>query len=251
MATIKIGVLGAAGRMGRMLVREVAEGEGLALAAAADVAGSDAIGKDAGTLADLSPLGVAVTHDIAALFEASEVAIDFTLPAGTAAHVKLATETKTPLVIGTTGLGPAEEKAINEAAGSVAIVQAPNMSLAVNLLFALTRQAAGVLDDTYDVAVSEMHHRHKVDAPSGTALALRAAAEAGGRKKDRIAMAAIRAGDLVGEHTVIFAGEGERLELTHEATSRRVFARGAVHAARWVLDQPPGRYGMEDVLGLD
>jgi len=251
MATIKIGVLGAAGRMGRMLIREVDEGEGLALAAAVDLPGSAAIGEDAGTLADLSPLGVPITSDDNAAFEAADVVIDFTLPKGTAALAKLAAATKTPLVIGTSGLGPAEEEAIDAAAGSVAIVQAPNMSLAVNLLYALTRQAAGVLDETYDVAISEMHHRHKLDAPSGTALALAAAAEAGGRKIDPNEIAAIRAGDLAGEHTVLFAGEGERLELKHEATSRRVFARGAVHAARWVLDQPPGRYGMKDVLGLN
>ncbi|MCE2509492.1 MAG: 4-hydroxy-tetrahydrodipicolinate reductase [Alphaproteobacteria bacterium] len=248
---MKIGILGAAGRMGQMLVREVAAGQGIALAGAADMAGHAAIGKDAGQLAGLSPLGVVITQDVATLFATSDVVIDFTLPAATAAHVKRAAETKTPIVIGTTGLGPAETKAITEAAASVAIVQAPNMSLAVNLLLALTRKAASVFDDSYDVAISEMHHRHKVDAPSGTALALRDAVETGGRKRDEITMTAIRAGDLAGEHSVFFIGEGEQLALTHEATSRSVFARGAVHAARWVLNQPPGRYGMQDVLGLD
>ena len=251
MATIKIGVLGAAGRMGRMLIREVAEGSSLVLIAATDVPGSAAIGIDAGIVAGLPSLGVAVTHNNDALFEASEVVIDFTLPTGTATHARLAAETKTPLVIGTSGLRSVEEKAIDKAVESIAIVQAPNMSLVANLLYALTQQTADILDDTYDVAISEMHHRYKRDAPSGTALALQAAAEAGGRKKSAIAMTAIRAGDLAGEHTVFFAGEGERLELTHEATSRRVFARGAIHAARWLLDKPPGRYGMKDVLGLN
>ncbi|MGB1548175.1 MAG: 4-hydroxy-tetrahydrodipicolinate reductase [Alphaproteobacteria bacterium] len=250
MAMIKIGILGAAGRMGQMLVREVAGGQGISLAAAADVAGHAAIGKDAGSLAGLSPLGVVVTHDVEALFDAADVAIDFTLPAGTAAHVKLAGATKTPIVIGTTGLGRAEEKVLAEAAKVIPIVQAPNMSLAVNLLFALTEKAARALDESYDVAISETHHRHKVDAPSGTALALRAAAEAGGRERDAITMTAIRAGDIVGEHSVFFTGEGERLTLKHEATSRVVFARGAVHAARWVLGKSPGRYNMRDVLDL-
>jgi len=251
MAEIRIGILGAAGRMGRMLIREVTERDGVHLAAAADMAGHSCIGEDAGSMAGLAPLGVAVTEANAAFFEASDVAIDFTLPGATEAHAKLAAETKTPLVLGTTGLAAAQEQAVAAAAARVAIVQAPNMSLAVNLLFALARRAAGALDAAYDVAVSEIHHHHKLDAPSGTALALRDAAVAGGRTEEEIAMASIRAGDVVGEHTILFAGAGERLELTHKATSREVFARGAVHAARWAAGQPPGLYAMADVLGLD
>ncbi|PCJ60756.1 MAG: 4-hydroxy-tetrahydrodipicolinate reductase [Rhodospirillaceae bacterium] len=250
MTETRIGILGAGGRMGCMLIREIAE-QNLCLAAAAEKAGHAACGEDAGCVAGLAPLGVTVTDNPAALFSASDVVIDFTWPTATVCHASLAVETKTALVIGTTGMDPDQEKAIATAAGHAAIVKAPNMSLAVNLLFALARHAASVLDAAYDVSVSEIHHRHKLDSPSGTALALRDAAVAGGRKTDEIAMTAIRAGDIVGEHGILFAGAGERLEITHKATSREVFARGAVHAARWVAGQPPGLYGMADVLGLD
>ena len=250
MTETRIGILGAGGRMGAMLIREIAE-QKFCLAAAAEKTGHAACGKDAGPLAGLASLGVVVTDDPAVLFQASDVVIDFTLPAATVRHAGLAAETKTALVIGTTGMDPDQEQAIATAARNVAIVKAPNMSLAVNLLFALARHAAGALDAAYDVSVSEIHHHHKVDSPSGTALALRDAAVAGGRKKEDIAMTALRAGDIVGEHSILFAGSGERIELTHKATSREVFARGAVHAARWVAGQPPGLYGMADVLGLD
>ena len=250
MTETRIGILGAGGRMGRMLIREIAESNAC-LAGASDRAGGAACGMDAGLLVGLASLGIPVTDDPAALFSASDVVIDFTLPAATASHARLAAEMKTALVIGTTGLGATQEKAILSASANVAIVKAPNMSLAVNLLFALARHAAAALDASYDVAVSEIHHRHKLDSPSGTALAIRDAAIAGGRKKEDVAVTAIRAGDVVGEHSILFAGAGERLEITHKATSREVFARGAVHAARWVVSRPPGLYGMADVLGLD
>lgn len=250
MADPKIGILGAGGRMGRMLIREVVESDGACLSGALERPGHGDCGKDAGLLAALAPLGVAVTDDDGALFSGADVVIDFTLPAATVRHVALAAQTGTAMVIGTTGLDPDQEKAIGEAARRVAIVKAPNMSLGINLLLALARHAAGALDATYDVAVSEIHHHHKLDSPSGTALAIRDAAVAGGRKQEEIVMTALRAGDVVGDHTILFAGAGERLELTHKATSRQVFARGAVHAARWVAGKPPGLYGMADVLGL-
>lgn len=253
MAVIRIGILGASGRMGRLLIREVAAGKGFALSGATEAKGHRAIGQDAGVLAGLFRLGVAVSDDAAALMAASDVVIDFTLPAVTVRHAKLAAKAGTAMVIGTTGFAPAEVKAIAAAARRVPIVQAPNMSLAVNLLFALTKRAAAVLDATYDISISEIHHREKRDAPSGTALALGAAAQAGRKQKGKpakIPMVSIRAGDAAGEHTVLFAGEGERLELAHKATSRQVFARGAVFAARWVKGKPPRLYDMADVLGL-
>ena len=268
MADLEIGVIGAAGRMGAAVVHEISETEGCVLVAAADDAGHPALGEDAGTRAGLGALGVPIGADPAQVFERSGVVIEFSLPDATTRHVEMAAAAATPHVIGTTGLDAAQERAVRDAAQRAPIVVAPNMSLAVNILFALTRQVAGILDDRFDIEIFEMHHKHKVDAPSGTALGLgRAAAEGrgvsldavsqmarqgqtGARGRGDIGFAVLRGGDVVGEHTVTFAVEGERLELTHKASSRRIFSRGAVHAARWAPGQAPGLYGMADVLGL-
>ncbi len=266
---MKIGIPGAAGRMGQALTRQVAGSDGLALVAATEVAEHPALGRDCGALAGIEPLGVAVGDDAQALFRAADAVLDFTLPGAAAAHAALAAAEGTILVVGTTGLGADGQAALEAAARQTAVVQAPNMSLAVNLLFRLTEQVAGILDDDYDIEIVEMHHRHKIDAPSGTALGLgRAAARArgvsfdavaergrdgvtGARERGRIGFAALRGGDVVGEHSVIFAAEGERLELAVRSANRQTYARGAVLAARWAEGRPPGLYTMADVLGLD
>ncbi|MBF0562918.1 MAG: 4-hydroxy-tetrahydrodipicolinate reductase, partial [Alphaproteobacteria bacterium] len=226
------------------------------------------IGLDIGLLAGTDAAGVKVLADSRALFMVSDVIIDFTAATATAATAALAAETGKALVGGTTGLGPEPMSALGAAARRVPVVHAPNMSLGVNLLFALVEEVARTLDDSYDIEIVEMHHRHKVDAPSGTALGLgRAAAlgrmvdldavservrdgHTGARRTGAIGFATLRGGDVVGDHTVIFAADGERIELTHKASSRTVFAKGAVRAARWACSQPPGLYSMRDVLGL-
>jgi 4-hydroxy-tetrahydrodipicolinate reductase len=268
MADMRIGVVGAAGRMGGAVVRQVAGTGGCAVVAASEIAGSAAIGRDAGELAGIGPLGVAVTDDASALFGNVDAVIEFSAPGPTVAHAGDAAAAGCIHVVGTTGLDKDQEAALREAGRKAPIVYAPNMSLAVNILFALTRQVAKMLDDDFDIEIVEMHHRHKVDAPSGTALALgRAAAagrgvslddagvlsregQAGARARGAIGFAALRGGDVAGEHSVIFAADGERIELTHKATSRRIFARGAVRAALWARDRDPGLYTMFDVLDL-
>ncbi len=265
---MKIGIVGCGGRMGRMLMDEVMETEGCALAGGSERPDSDLIGRDPGELLGRRPLGVAITADAGALFAASDAVIDFTTPAATLAHADLAARSGKVLVIGTTGLSKDDEAAISAAACRAPVVMAPNFSVGVNLLLALTERAAAILGDDYDIDIVEMHHRHKVDAPSGTALGLgRAAASGravaldqvwrksrdghtGARPRGEIGFATLRGGDVVGDHSVIFAAEGERVELTHKASSRVVFAKGAVRAARWAATQPPGLYTMRDVLGL-
>jgi 4-hydroxy-tetrahydrodipicolinate reductase len=265
---MKIAVVGAAGRMGQMLVRRIAATEGMTLGGASESPNSNAIGRDAGELAGLEACGVKITQDSAAAIAAGNTVIDFTVPAATVAHAKIAAEKGVAMVIGTTGLDPAQTALIHEAAKKVPIMWAANMALGVNILLALVEKTASMLDPSYDIEVLEMHHRHKIDAPSGTALALgRAAArgrgvaleEAAVRARDgvtgprapgSIGFATLRGGDVVGEHRVLFAGPGERVELAHVATDRRIYARGAVRAARWAAAQPPGLYGMADVLGL-
>ncbi|HXQ52896.1 MAG TPA: 4-hydroxy-tetrahydrodipicolinate reductase [Stellaceae bacterium] len=269
MAETGIGITGCGGRMGRMLVAEINGTAGCRVAGGIEAKGNAAVGRDLGELAGLGALGVVAGDDPARLFAAVDVVVDFTAPAATAAHAAIAARLGKPLVIGTTGLEPAHEAAIAEAAKSVAIVRAPNMSLGVNLLLGLVRQVASRLGDDYDIEVMEMHHRHKVDAPSGTALALGREAAlgrgidlasrsqrardgiTGARKRGDIGFAALRGGDVVGDHTVIFAADGERLELTHRAGSRQIFARGAVRAACWAVGRKAGLYGMKDVLGLE
>ena len=266
---MKIGIPGAAGRMGQALTRQVTATEGCSVVAATEVPEHPALGRDCGALAGIEPLGVAVGDDAQAMFRAADAVLDFTLPGAAARHAELAAAERTMLVVGTTGLGADEQAALEAAAAAVAVVQAPNMSLAVNLLFRLTEQVAGILDDDYDIEIVEMHHRHKIDAPSGTALGLgRAAARArgvafdevaargrdgvtGARPRGEIGLAALRGGDVTGEHSVIFAADGERLELAVRSSNRQTYARGAVQAARWAEGRGPGLYTMADVLGLD
>ena len=266
---MKIGIPGAAGRMGQALTRQVTATDGCTVVAATEVPGHAALGRDCGALAGLEPLGVAVGDDAQAMFRAADAVLDFTLPGAAARHAELAAAEGTILVVGTTGLGADEQAALEAAAAQTAVVQAPNMSLAVNLLFRLTEQVAGILDDDYDIEIVEMHHRHKIDAPSGTALGLgRAAARArgvafdevaargrdgvtGARPRGEIGLAALRGGDVTGEHSVIFAADGERLELAVRSSNRQTYARGAVLAARWAEGRGPGLYTMADVLGLD
>jgi len=269
MADIRIGVAGAAGRMGRMLVAEAHALPGCVVAAASEAPGNPAIGQDAGALAGVGALGVALTGDAQALFAASDVVLDFTSPAATVRHAELAAAAGKALVAGTTGLKPEQEQAVAAAGRTAAIVRAANFSLGVNLLLALVERAAATLGpDAYDIEIVEMHHRHKVDAPSGTALALGEAAArgrgvklaeaavrgrdgmTGARRAGTIGFAALRGGDVAGDHMVVFAADGERLELGHRASSRQVFARGAVAAARWAAGRKPGLYSMRDVLGL-
>ena len=268
MATTRIGVIGCAGRMGRMLIREIATTEGCALIGGTVRSGSAELGRDLGELGGLGGLGVAASDDAEGLLRRSDVAIDFTAPAATAGQAALAARLGTPLVIGTTALDEREAAAVREAAARVPIVWAANTSLGINLLLGLVEQAAQRLGIDWDIEILEMHHRHKVDAPSGTALALGSAAAAargvglddvalrgrdgitGPRRPGAIGFAALRGGDNIGEHHVVFAAAGEELRLSHRASNRGIYATGAVRAARWVVGRAPGLYGMRDVLGL-
>src|SRR2546421_3035826 len=268
MAGTRIGVIGCAGRMGRMLIADIVASEGCELAGGAAKPGSAAVGQDLGELAGVGRVGSAATADTRQVLRDSDVAIDFTTPEATATHAALAAELGRPIVIGTTGLSGDQEIAIRRAAERVPVVWAANTSLGINLLLGLVEQVAARLGPEWDIEILEMHHRGKVDAPSGTALALgRAAASArgvafgevaqrgrdgitGARKAGAIGFAALRGGDNIGEHHVIFAGIGERLELVHRATNRAIYAKGAVRAARWLVARPPGLYGMKEVLGL-
>lgn len=268
---IKIGITGCSGRVGRLLVAEILSGRwgaGVSLAGGTVRTGSDYVGRDIGQLAGQPNTGIVITDNVESLFDASDVVIDFTRPEAMARHVWLAAKTATPYVVGTTGLNPAQEQELADAALEAPIVYAANMSVGVNLLAALVRDAAARLGPEWDIEVLETHHKHKIDAPSGTALLLgRAAAEGrkqtlddvadwarhgdtGPRKNGQIGFAVRRGGDVVGEHTVSFYAEGERLELSHMATNRALFAKGAIRAALWLKDQPPGLYAMNDVLGL-
>jgi len=268
MAELRIGISGCGGRMGRMLVAEVAATAGCRLAGGIEGPGSRELGKDIGELAGIGAVGLVASPDLAALFDNADVVIDFSTPEASIAHARLAADARKALVIGTTGLDEAGSAALREAAKAAPILWAPNMSLGVNLLLDLVRATAQRLGEEYDIEILEMHHRHKVDAPSGTALALgKAVAEGrgvdlaarsqrvrdgitGARKAGDIGFAVLRGGDNPGEHRVLFAADGEQLELAHRATSRRVFARGAVKAAQWLAGQAPGLYAMKDVLGL-
>ena len=265
MRTVRIGIAGCAGRMGQALVRAIVETDGVAVAGGTEAAGSPWLGRDVGAAAGIDALGIDVAEDAAAVFAAADAVLDFTAPATVQRHAQLAAETGTALVLGTTGLGPDEERAIAIAAKKTAVVRAANMSMGVNLLLALTRRAAAALGPDFDAEIAEIHHRDKRDAPSGTALALgHAVAEARGQKHDKVAVhdragarrpgaigySVQRAGNVVGEHTVIFAADNERIELVHKAGDRAIFARGAIAAARWAQGKPAGLYGMDDVLGL-
>jgi len=268
MSEKRIAVTGAAGRMGRELVRVIAETSGCSLSGGTEPPGSPHIGADLGTLAGLPPLGVVVTSDPLELVVKSDAVIDFTSPAATVEMAGLAANARIVHVIGTTGLNESDEAAIKAAARHATVIKAGNMSLGVNLLTAVTRRIAEALDADFDIEVVEMHHRHKVDAPSGTALMLGAAAaegrgidlashsvrardgHTGPRNRGDIGFATLRGGSVIGDHTVIFAGEGERIEITHRAADRSVFARGAVRAAIWGQGRGPGLFNMIDVLGL-
>ena len=268
MTDMRVVIAGAGGRMGRTLIHAMAARKGLSLAGAVEAEGSAAIGCDAGELAGLGRNGVKVTSDVAPLLKEADGLIEFTIPAATAAFAALTAAAGLVHVIGTTGHSAQEEASIEKAARRARIVKSGNMSLGVNLLAALVKRVAETLDDAYDIEILEMHHNKKIDAPSGTALMLGRAAAAGrGIDLDRravrgrdgmtgarcpgdIGFAALRGGTVVGEHSVIFAGPAERVELTHRAEDRMIFARGALHAALWARRQKPGLYAMADVLGL-
>lgn len=266
---MKIGILGAGGRMGRMLIREVLENKGLcSLGGAADIKGHPDIGQDAAALLHLSPCGVKVTDESREVFKNSTVVIDFTLPDATATHAALAHEFNKPIVVGTTGLDTVELAAIETAAKKVPVVYSANYSLGVNLLTVLVELAAAKLSDSYDIEIFEAHHKHKKDAPSGTAYMLGKAAArgraidlesmmipgrfgpVGERVKGSIGFSVFRGGDVVGDHTVTLAGPGELIELSHKASDRSIFAKGAIKAALWLPGQKPGLYSMRDVLGI-
>ena len=265
---VEVVVCGAAGRMGRMLIGLTAEVPGFRLAGAIEASGHPSLGQDAGTLAGVRALGVPIQSDFAGLIRAAHVVIDFTTPAATLAHAEAAVAAGTGLVIGTTGLDPAEDERLRRLVARTRTVMAANYSVGVTVLLELVAQATRLLGDGFDAEIVELHHHHKQDAPSGTALALgRAVAAArdvdfasarvlaregivGARQPGEIGIVGLRAGDAIGDHTVIFGGIGERIELIHRAQSRDCLARGALRAASWVASKPSGLYAMRDVLGL-
>ena len=264
--TITIGIPGAAGRMGRMLTREIAAAPGLELAAATDLPDSDAIGQDSGLLAGTGANGVMIADTPSAL-AAADVIIDFTSPAASVAHAGIAAGAGRALVVGTTGMSADDEAALAEAAKTIPLVYCANTSVGVTLLARLVEQVAAQLVEGWDIEILEAHHHHKVDAPSGTALALGEAAargrgvalndvsdmvrkgQTGARKEGDIGFAVLRGGDVTGEHSVIFFGDSERVEISHRATDRAIFARGALRAARFAAAAAPGFFDMNDVLG--
>jgi 4-hydroxy-tetrahydrodipicolinate reductase len=268
MNDMRLVVTGAAGRMGRMLIRAIQDCDGVTLSGALEREGSAALGQDAGTLAGLEPLGISVTCDALEAFVAADGVIDFSSPTATVAFASLAAQARIAHIIGTTGLSRDDLDRIAAAAWHAPIVRSGNMSLGVNLLAGLVKRVARSLGEDVDIEILEMHHRMKVDAPSGTALLLGEAAAAGrdvsleersvrardghtgARKAGDIGFATLRGGSVVGDHTVIFAASGERLELAHKAEDRSIFARGAVRAALWARGRKPGLYAMADVLGL-
>ena len=269
MSDMRLVVMGAAGRVGRMLVRTIGEMPGVAVAAALERAGSDALGKDAGVVAGLPPVGVPITDDPLQAVVNADGIVDFTAPAASVELAALAAQARIVHVIGTTGLSPSDLKKIDAAARHAVVVRSGNMSLGVNLLAALVERAAASLGPDWDIEILEMHHKMKVDAPSGTALLLGESAargrnialaersvrsrdgHTGARREGDIGFATLRGGSVVGDHSVIFAGTSERLELTHRAEDRAIFARGAIRAALWGRDKKPGHYSMADVLGLN
>lgn len=265
---IRVVVSGAAGRMGRQVIAAIADDEEMSVSGALEAAGHPALGRDAGACAGLAENRVIITDDISAAFEGADVVIDFSGPRSALAVISEAAGRRMPAVSGTTGLSEEDIGKVGEFAEKIPILMTPNMSVGVNLLFALSDEAARVLGDDFDVEIIEAHHNQKVDAPSGTARRLfeiisRALRRdprqvgvygrqgmVGKRPRGEIGIHAVRAGDIVGEHTVLFASEGERIELVHRVTSRMTLARGALRAARWVVDKGPGLYDMQDVLAL-
>lgn len=265
---IRIAIPGAAGRMGRTLIDACQRAEGLQLGAATERAGHDLTGSDAGLVAGVGEQGVVISDNLESVVDQFDVLIDFTAPAASLQHLEICRRHGKRMVIGTTGFSDEQKQQIEAASKEIAVVFAPNMSVGVNLCLKLLDIAARVLGDEVDIEVIEAHHRHKVDAPSGTALRmgeviadalgrdLKACAVygregiTGARERKTIGFETIRAGDIVGEHTVMFAAEGERVEVTHKASSRMTFASGAARAAGWLMSQPNGLYDMQDVLGL-
>nr|WP_321455171.1 4-hydroxy-tetrahydrodipicolinate reductase [uncultured Cohaesibacter sp.] len=270
MTDIRLVVVGAQGRMGRALIKAITEQQGVCVAGAIERVGSECIGLDAGTLAGVQSLDVPVSCDLDAALESADGVIDFTTPQASLSFARITAAKNKLHIVGTTGFTQEEEAELKTIAESGAtMVRSGNMSLGVNLLSKLIEQATKALDADFDIEILEMHHKHKVDAPSGTALLLGEAAAqgrgidlhtnavmsregmTGARERGSIGFATLRGGSVVGEHSVILAGEGERIELTHKAQDRSIFARGAVKAALWAKDKPVGYYSMMDVLGLN
>ena len=269
MSTMKLAVMGAAGRMGQALIRAINDSDGCTLGVATERTRSPAIGMDASQQSGLEASGVLITDDLPTLFTKIDGILDFTSPAATMEFAELAAQARIVHVIGTTGFNEAQEKKIAAAARHATIIKAGNMSLGVNLLAALTEKVAKALGPDFDIEILEMHHKHKVDAPSGTALMLGEAAakgrdiplndhavrsrdgHTGPRQTGDIGFATLRGGSVVGDHTAIFAGAGERIEISHRAEDRSIFAQGAVKAALWGKGKEPNLYNMRDVLGLN
>lgn len=266
--TVQVAMHGAGGRMGRSILRVLQESQEARAVAAVEHAGSGLLGEDAGVVAGGQPTGLAVTDDVTEAVRAADVVIDFSGPDGTEALMRACVAARRPAVVGTTGLGRSAADAVSALVEVAPVVVAPNFSQGVTLLFHLAELAAARLGPAFDAEVVEMHHRHKVDAPSGTALRLaegvarakgldpeqalvrERSGHVGARTDDEVGVMTLRGGDVVGEHTLVFAGAGERVELTHRATDRAIFARGAVRAAVWAASQPPGRYDMTHVMGM-
>lgn len=266
---LRIGIVGAGGRMGRQLIQAVQQAQGVELGAAFERQGSSLVNADAGDVAGIGTIGVKISDDLARQADRFDLLIDFTRPEGTLAHLEFCQTHGKKMVIGTTGFDDAGKQAIQQSAEKIAIVFASNYSVGVNLVFKLLEKTAKVMGDYCDIEVIEAHHRHKVDAPSGTALSMGEhiaktlgrelkthgvfAREGitGERRRDEIGFATIRAGDVVGEHSVWFADEGERVEIAHKASSRMTFANGAVRAAKWLETRSSGLFDMTDVLDLN
>lgn len=265
----RIAVMGAAGRMGKTLIEAVSQAEGAQLSAAIDRADSSLIGADAGELVGLGKVGVTLAGDLSAMIDDFDVLIDFTHPSVTLKNLEVCRQAGKAMVIGTTGFTPEEKQQLSEAAKQIPIVFAANFSVGVNLCLKLLDTAARVLGDDVDIEIIEAHHRHKVDAPSGTALRMGEVVanalgrdlqkvavygregQTGARERETIGFATVRAGDVVGDHTVLFAADGERVEITHKASSRMTFAKGAVRSALWLQGRSAALYDMQDVLGLN
>lgn len=269
MTKMRLSIMGASGRMGRELIMAALTNENIEIVGATEQAGSPHVGEDIGSLVKSEPLGIKITDQPLELFTQSEAIIDFTSPKASLEFAELAAQARIVHVIGTTGFSKDDETKLEAASRHATIIKAGNMSLGVNLLAALTKKVAKVLDENFDIEIIEMHHRHKVDAPSGTSLMLGDAAadgrginlhdkavrtrdgHTGERKIGDIGFQSLRGGSVAGDHTVIFAGDGERVELTHKADDRSIFAKGAVSAALWGQGKGPGLFSMADVLNLD
>jgi 4-hydroxy-tetrahydrodipicolinate reductase len=268
MNMVNVIVIGAAGRMGSLIISLLQEADSIRLSGAVEGKGHSSVGDDAGGLPGMKKLGITITDDLLSVIDQGQVVIDFSTPSSTLTGLEIITKKRKPLVLGTTGFDEVGLKQIKKAATTIPCVFSPNMSVGVNVMFKIVREVAELLGDEYDMEIIEAHHRFKKDAPSGTALRLaeilaRATdrklndvatysrkGQVGVRKKSEIGIQVVRAGDIVGDHTVIFGGMGERLEITHRAQSRDNFARGAILAAKWAVTQPPGLYEMAHVLGL-